>query len=570
MKLSNNSELVFRNRYAINEDETWQELSERVGRGAAQVEPDFKKWSEEFSHDIYNMLFLPGGRILRNIGRPRGSLFNCYCINVDDTIESIAYSSAKALILWSEGGGVGFNFNSLRPEDAPIIQKGGESTGPLSFMNYFNAGAETIRTGGARRAAALGLMLCNHPDIMKYIKAKEEDGLLSNFNISVGVTEKFLEAVESNSDWDLTFNQKRWNTIKSKDLWDMLLNNMIHNGEPGLINWDNLRSNNSWYFAPICGTNPCGEAVLSNMEVCDLGSLVLPNFITGSKNTNWQLMEKTVNNAVRLLDNIIQINRYVIDEVRTNAFNSRRIGVGVMGLAEYLFAKKIKYGSEEAIQETERLMRNIRNYVYSASIKLAEEKEPFPKFDSILYSKSHFVRNLPAKIRTDIKKFGIRNVTGMALAPTGTISLIPEVTSSIEPLFCKSYLRHDQISDRAYIHPIYKNILENNEEMPDWYVDTVDLKPEDHFEMQSACQKYTDGAVSKTINCPRGFGVDQLNNLLLEYIRDLKGVTLYVDGSRGEQILNPLTEEETKKYLEEGNVVEDQEERRCSNGACEI
>jgi len=570
MKLGEKAEVVFKNRYAINEEEGWQGLSERVGRGAAGVEQDFKKWSEVFAHDIYNMLFLPGGRILRNIGRPRGSLFNCYCINVDDTIESIAYSCAKSLILWSEGGGVGFNFNSLRPESAPIVQKGGESTGPLSFMNYFNAGAETIRTGGARRAAALGLMLCNHPDIIKYIKAKEKEGTFNNFNLSVGVTEKFLEAVEVDAEWELKFNQKTWDNIKARDLWELILNGMINNGEPGLINWDNLRSNNSWYFSPIVGTNPCGEAVLSDMEVCDLGSLVLPNFITGSKNTNWQLMEKTVYNAVRLLDNIIQINRYVIDEVRANAFNSRRIGIGVMGLAEYLFAKKIKYGSEEAVQETERLMRNIRNYVYSASIKLAEEKEPFPKFDSILYSKSHFVKNLPAKIRTDIKKYGIRNVTGMALAPTGTISLIPEVTSSIEPLFCKSYLRHDQIGDRAYVHPIYKDILEKNEETPDWYVDTNDLKPEDHFEMQSICQKYTDGAVSKTINCPKGFKAEQLNDLLLEYIRDLKGVTLYVDGSRGEQILNPLTEEETIKYLKEGNIIQEQEERQCSNGKCEI
>lgn len=893
MKLSDNANLIFKSRYAINEDETWQELSERVAQGGAQVEPDFRYWRDVFAHDIYNMLFLPGGRILRNVGRPRGSLFNCYCINVDDTIESIAYSCAKALILWSEGGGVGFNFNSLRPENAPIIQKGGESTGPLSFMSFFNGGAQTIKTGGSRRAAALGLMLCNHPNIIEFIKAKEIDGKFNNFNLSVGVTEKFLECVELNSDWDLSFNQKTWKTVKSRDLWDLIIKGMVDNAEPGLINWDNLRSNNSWYFSPIVGVNPCqpkwatvltkngistigninigdeiwsqdgwvkvinkinsgvknvyryrtnasvfygtknhkvvnkgkkieidnsdaidvlignyeykndfnykivmdgvvlgdgsvhkasnnlvhlyigeddkdyfkseikhlilnhrpglkdaayeietsityeelpmtynrciphrfkfgnnkvvrsflrglytangsvlekynritlkssskkiiedvqimlssigissyytknksknvifengeykckesydlniskdtikfqkligfiqeykneklniinrrkfsnyrkitfginekkyisteevfditvngkshtywsggcnvsncGEAVLSNMEVCDLGSLILPNFITGTKNTNWQLMEKTVHNAVRFLDNIIQVNRYVIDEIRTNAFNSRRIGIGVMGLAEYLFAKKIRYGSEEAVQETERLMRNIRNFIYDASIKIAEEKEPFPKFDSVLYSKSHFVRTLPAKLRKSIKKYGVRNVTGMALAPTGTISMLPEVTSCIEPLPFKSYLRHDEIGDRAYIHPIYKKIIENNEEEPSWYVDTSDLKPQDHFEMQAACQRYTDGAVSKTINCPKGFKAEQLNELLLEYIRDLKGTTLYVDGSREGQILNPLTRKEAEKYIKEDKITQDQEEMKCSSGSCDI
>ena len=345
---------------------------------------------------------------------------------------------------------------------------------------------------------------------------------------------------------------------------------MVNVAEPGLINWDNLRSNNSYYFDPIISTNPCGEVPLGGHGVCCLGSLVLPNFITGTRNTNWQLMEKTVHSSVRFLDNIIQINRYVIDDIKQKAFDGRRIGLGIMGLAEYLFTKEVKYGSPEANRVISRLMENIRNYAYDASIKLAEEKEPFPKFDTKEYSKAHFIKSLPVPLRRAIKKHGIRNVTIMAVAPTGTISLLPEVTSSIEPLPFKAYMRHDEVSDRAYIHPIYQKIIINNEKTPDWYVDSTDLSPQDHFETQVNVQKYLDGAVSKTINCPKGFKVEQLSELLLEYIRDLKGVTLYVDGSREGQILNPITKKEAKKYLNEGKIIEEQIEQECATGTCEV
>lgn len=570
MVLSENSNLIFKKRYAIDEKEEWQGLSERVGRGGASVEPDFNHWTEIFSSDIYNMLFLPGGRILRNVGRPRGSLFNCYVEPLDDSMKQIGQFQMNCGILWSEGGGVGCNASFLRPEDAPIIQKGGESSGPISFLKWANAGANCIKTGGARRAAALAMMNVSHPDIIKFINTKLKDGELNCFNISVGVMEDFLEAVEADDDWELKWKTKVWSTVKARDIWNLVLSNMVKCAEPGLINWDNLRSNNSYYFDPIISTNPCGEVPLGAHGVCCLGSLVLPNFITGTRNTNWQLMEKTVHNSVRFLDNIIQINRYVLDDVKQKAFDGRRIGLGVMGLAEYLFAKGVRYGSMDAVRVTTTLMENIRNYTYEASVKLAEEKEPFPKFDMKEYSKAHFIKSLPVALRMSIKKHGIRNVTSMAVAPTGTISLLPEVTSSIEPLPFKAYLRHDEISDRAYIHPMYREIIENNKKTPNWYVDTTDLTPQDHFEMQVIVQKYLDGAVSKTINCPKGFKTEQLSDLLLEYIRDLKGVTLYVDGSREGQILNAMSREDVKKYIKQGKVVQNQEERNCSTGSCEL
>lgn len=570
MVLSENSKLILKKRYAIHEDETWQELADRVGKGGALIEKDFTEWGEAFSEDIYEMRFLPGGRILRNVGRPRGTLFNCYVEPLEDSMRQIGQFQMNCGILWSEGGGVGCNASYLRPENAPIIQKGGESSGPISFLKWANAGADTIKVGGSRRAAALALMNVSHPDIVKFINAKLVEGELDCFNISVGVTEDFLQAVEADGNWDLEWKNKTWKTVKARDIWDLILTNMVDCAEPGLINWDNLRSNNSYYFDPIISTNPCGEVPLGAHGVCCLGSLVLPNFITGTRNTNWQLMEKTVHNSIRFLDNIIQINKYVIEDVKQKAFDGRRIGLGVMGLAEYLFAKGVRYGSKESTRVITRLMENIRNYAYEASCNLAKEKEPFPKFDVKEYSKAHFFKTLPASLRMDIKKYGIRNVSVLAVAPTGTISLLPEVSSSIEPLFCKSYLRHDEISDRAYVHPKYKEILESGEPAPDWYVDSYDLKPEDHFETQVAVQKYLDGAVSKTINCPKGFEKEQLSDLLLEYIRDLKGVTLYVDGSREGQILNPLNEEETRKHLEAEFFHTDQSEQECSTGKCDI
>lgn len=572
MVLGKKAEKVFKGRYAFSDSENWEGLSNRVGYGLASVESNPNQWGEKFSETIHNMLFLPAGRILRNTGRPRGTLLNCFSLGIEDSIRSIAYQCAKAMILWSEGGGVGFNFSNLRPDGAPIIQKGGESSGPISFLTHFDGGAQTIKTGGDRRAAALGLMIVSHPDIVNFIQAKRVDGLLSNFNLSVGITDEFLDAVEQNKDWELKFNHKLYETVKARDIWDMMMEYMIEHGDPGLINWDNLRSNNSYYFAKIESTNPCGEAPLANGESCDLGSLVLPNFITGTKNTNWELMRETIFTSVRMLDNVLNVNRYALDENKDQSMAGRRIGIGIMGLAEYLFAKKVRYGSEAALNSVEYLMRKIRNFSYEASIKLAEEKGSFPKFDPVMYMKAHFIGTLPAAMRSDIRKYGMRNVTTMAIAPTGTISLIPEVTSSGEPLPFKAYMRNDRLGSRPYIHPLYKEMVLNDESSPDWFVDSTELTPTDHLETQSIIQKYTDGAISKTINVPNETTPAELSHLLLEYMRDLKGVTVYRDGSKDGQILVPITREEAKQAIEEENIdtSPDIETTQCTSGSCEL
>jgi len=572
MTLSENATNLFVKRYAFDENEDWQKLSIRVGRGCAQFENGkFIEYGEKFSEVIFNGDFIPAGRILRNMGRPRGSLFNCFVLPCGDSREEIGQWFKDSLILWGEGGGVGCNLSFLRPKGAPIKGVGGSSSGPVSFLEASNAVAKTVESGGSRRAAALATMLVTHPDILEFIDAKMIHGTLSHYNISVAVTEDFIETVERDGDWEYKFAQQSYGKIKAREIWDKIMVNMVKHAEPGLINWDNLRSNNSYYFQEIIATNPCGEVPLSGYGVCCLGSLNLPNFIT-NVNTNWKKLEQTIHLAIRFLDNVIDINKYVLHEIDLNAHNGRRIGLGVMGLADYLFIKKIRYGSPKAIEEIEKLFKFIRDVAYEASISLAVEKGAFPKFDPVQYGKAHFIRSLPASFRMAIKDKGIRNVTLLAMAPTGTISLLPEVCGGIEPLYAKAYRRNDKLGERLYVHPLYKNLLTSKEPVPEWFVDSFDLKPEDHFETQVIVQKYTDSSVSKTINMPRGTTQEDLSKLTLEYIKDLKGVTVYVDGCRDGQVLEPVKEKEVRKFIEKNQTDSntDEDSVRCSSGTCDI
>ena len=475
--------------------------------------------------------------------------------------------------MWSEGGGVGANFSPLRPAGDAILGKGGYSSGLVSFMEASDAVAKTIESGGGRRAATIGHVDISHPEVVNFIDAKLLHGRLPRFNISVAVNHDFLECVEADREWQFKFKQKIYGKVKARELWSKIVSNMVKCAEPGLLNWSNFSKNNSYYFSPVLGTNPCGETTLSAYEACDLGSIVLPNFITGNVNTNWKKLETVIKTAVRFLDNVIDVNKYALKEIDINVHKSRRIGLGVIGLAEYLFAKKIRYGSAKAVAEVETLMKRIRDACYIASMELAIEKGAFPYFEPVQYGKASFIRKLPAEIRMDIKKYGIRNCTLMALAPTGTISLLTDYSSAIEPLFAKALLRKDRVGERMYIHPKYKEILISGEETPDWFVDSFDLEPKDHFEMQVACQKYCDASVSKTINLPAETTEQDLSSLLLEYIYDLKGVTVYRDGSREGQVLNKVSEEEVKEYLKKQKETEQslrEGDIKCSSGVCEL
>jgi ribonucleoside-diphosphate reductase alpha chain len=583
-QLSENALQVARARYFMGNHEEWKNGAEwkgedweacakRVATTIAEPETSNKqKVTEMFEEMINNMDFLPGGRILRNCGRAKGSLFNCYHLPIGDNIEEIGTLIKDSLILWSEGGGVGCNFSPLRPKGDPILGKGGHSSGLVSFIEATDAVAKTIESGGGRRAAIIGHVDVSHPEIMDFIDAKLVHNRLPRINISVVVNNEFLECVEADRDWEFKFKQKSYGKIKAREIWSKIVSNMVRCAEPGLINWSNFAKNNSYYFSPVMGTNPCGETTLGPYEACDLGSLVIPNFITGNVNTNWKKLDSTIKTAVRFLDNVIDVNKYTLKEIDINVHKSRRVGIGILGLADYLFAKKVAYGSDKALIEVERLMRFIRDSVYQASVELAVEKGAFPQFEPVAYGKASFIRKLPAELRMDIKKHGIRNCTLMALAPTGTISLLTDYMSAIEPLFAKAYLRKDRVSERIYLHPKYREILQSGEATPDWLVDSFDLTPKDHFETQAICQKYCDASVSKTINLPRETTEEDLSSLLLEYVYDLKGVTVYRDGSRGEQPLNKISEEKVREYLASENTTSSfaEEDVKCASGACEL
>jgi len=574
-ELSKEALTVAQSRYFM-ENETWEDCALRCATTISAADAN-SKFKDQFFEMIYGREFLPGGRILRNSGRSRGSLFNCFHLPIGDSIEEIGQYLKDSLTLWSEGGGVGCNFSSLRPKGDTIMGKGGESSGLVSFIEAANHVSKTIESGGARRAAAIAHVDISHPEVIDFINAKLVDGRLSHVNISVAINEDFLNRVETDGTWAFKFKQQTYNSMPAREIWDTIVTNMINNAEPGLLNWDKFTKNNSYYFAPVLGTNPCGETTLEPYGVCNLGSLVLPNFIT-NVNTNWKRLEQVIELGVRFLDNVTDVNKYVLTKNDIAAHASRRIGIGVMGVADYLFAKKLRYGSEKAVIEIERLMRFIRDKVYESSIRLAVEKGSFPKFDPIPYGKASFVRKLPAAIRMDIKKHGVRNCTMMAMAPTGTISLLADTTSGVEPLFSRAYLRSDRVGERIYVHPTYKELLDKVDDpkdvkIPDWFVDTSDLKPEDHFEIQVAIQKYVDGSVSKTINVPEETTKEDLSRLLLEYIYDLKGCTVYRDGSREGQILNKLNNAEVKKIMEEDREISNSlapDDVKCASGTCEL
>jgi ribonucleoside-diphosphate reductase alpha chain len=561
LTLSDKANEIVTKRYYMDDESQWGQLAGRVGFGVGG-----KEYGETFTEVINNMLFIPGGRILRNVGRNRGSLFNCYCLPIGDSREEIGELFKNALILWGEGGGIGINFSTLRPQGAQIMGVGGSSSGLVSFMQAVDGIAATVESGGQRRAASLGLCDVSHPEIERFIDAKRKEGSISYFNISVGITEGFIESVRNNVPWTLHFNQIPSATVDSQDLWRRIIEGMHRNGEPGLINMTNLRRNNSWYFAPIVGTNPCGEACLEEYGVCDLGSLVLNKFVSNHR-FQWSKLESTARLAVRFLDNCIDLNKYTLTPVKQNAMRGRRVGVGVMGVSDMFFAMKMRYGSQQSIDFMERVTKFIRNTCYDESIKLATEKGAFPAFSSSEYCKSHFVKSLPPSVRQSIRKNGIRNVTTMAMAPTGTISLLAEVTSGIEPLMYKAYKRVDRISERTYVHDLYETAKDE-----DWYVDSTDLTPEDHINMQIAVQKYTDGAVSKTILVPNSYDVSDLSDVLLESMDDLKGVTVYREGSREGQIITPLSGRSVDKALSRQDLdrAKAEEDVSCAMGTCEM
>jgi ribonucleoside-diphosphate reductase alpha chain len=544
-------ETIFRSRYANSNEETWEEAAQRVANAVSSIEaPNIQKvYISRFKKMIEDFTFIPGGRIIRNAGKVQGNLLNCFVLGVEDNIYSIAYDLyAEAMVVSKYGGGIGFNLSALRPRGEELRSQGMGSmaSGAVSFLIGLDFILNLIKGGGGRRGAGLSLLGVWHPEIMAYISVKLDDGVLSNFNLSVGITDEFIKAVKKDKPWQLVFNNKVYSTVPARDLWNFLVEHSWKSAEPGLLNIDKIqRENNLYYHETIAATNPCGEVPLPVHGACCLGSVNLSNCYDDRNNTvDWKKLKETVGLAVRFLDNVLEVNFYPVESIGLNVKSTRRIGIGTMGLHHLMLKCGIReYGSPEALEFIDELYRKLRDYGYLASIELARERGPFEKFIADKYLAGEFVKRLPRRIRKNIKEFGIRNATVISIAPTGTTSLVAGTSQGIEPIFSPIYKRkyysQGGVEEVVEWDSLFREFVVAGKDVSH-FIGAYDVSPEHHLEVQSTIQQYVDNAISKTINISRDYDKNELGVLLLDYIEDLKGTTVYREGCKGEEVLTPM------------------------------
>jgi ribonucleoside-diphosphate reductase alpha chain len=541
-------------RYAGSEDcvadGSVKETMLRVARACAEPEKDSEKWRKNFENILCGMEFIPGGRIIANVGTSREAvtMFNCYVMNkIDDSIEGIFDAVKESAMTQKQGGGVGFDFSTIRPEGAHIKGCEAEASGPISFMQVLDSTCRTIMSAGQRRGAQMGVMRCDHPDIEKFITAKRKNAQLQMFNLSVGITEDFMQAVEDDTDWNLKFDGEVMNTVKARELWDLIMRSTYDYAEPGFILIDKINEmNNLGYCEEIGATNPCGEQPLPPYGACLLGSVNLTRFIkepfTDKAAFDFDRLAEVAGTAVRMLDNVIELSNYPLEKQRQEAKSKRRMGIGITGLGDALIFLGKKYGSAESVKIAGKIMQTITHSAYRSSIELAKEKGTFEKFDAEKYCSGKFIKTLPKDIRDDIKKYGIRNSHLTSIAPTGTISLLAgNVSSGLEPVFAFKYTRkirntheHDvtevQIADYAYSKYCEHLKVDAVEEkdLPEYFVSAGSIKPIEHLEIQSILQKYVDSSISKTINIPADYPFEDFQDIYMQaYKKGLKGCTTF-------------------------------------------
>ncbi|MBN9499050.1 MAG: adenosylcobalamin-dependent ribonucleoside-diphosphate reductase [Alphaproteobacteria bacterium] len=523
-------------------EDTWT----RVANALAEAEaPEARAhWAAEFRTALEDFKFLPAGRIVAGAGTARHvTLFNCFVMGtVPDDMSGIFGHLREAALTMQQGGGIGYDFSTLRPKGAPVKGVGADASGPLSFMDVWDAMCRTIMSAGHRRGAMMATLRCDHPDIEAFIEAKREPGRLRMFNLSVLVTDAFMAAVKEDAPWELTFNGTHFKTLRARELWDKIMRATYAYAEPGVIFIDRInRANNLWYAESIAATNPCGEQPLPPYGACLLGSVNLAALVKNPFEANAALDEielaRVVKLAVRMMDNVTDVSRFPLDAQTAEAKAKRRIGLGVTGLADALILCGLRYGSEAAVLQTERWMGAIRRLAYGASIDLAREKGAFPLFDREKYLQGEQVKILEPEIRDGIAKYGIRNALLTSIAPTGTISLMADnVSSGLEPVFSFSYMRtvllpdgtrrQEEVSDHAY--RLYKRMFGENAQLPDYFVDAQRLTPAEHVVMQAAVQKYIDASISKTINCPEDISFEAFKDVYTQaYALGCKGCTTY-------------------------------------------
>lgn len=577
---------IFKKRYAFTPEETWEEACSRLSRqmSIAEAPEKQKTYEQKFYEILSKNLFVPGGRIWYNSGRPNPQLLNCFVLDPNKDSREGWGNSAKNMIVTSmTGGGCGDDFSDVRPKGALINQQKGEAAGPVELMKLEDGCAKPVKAGGQRRVALMFSLDSDHPDIEEFLDAKLENGQLTHANVSVRSkkTKEFIKAIEKDLEWELSWKGKYKKAIKARDLWNKIVTNAYNSAEPGFLNWELvLNESNIYYIEDLVTTNPCGEIALSAFDCCCLGHIVLPRFVEHNE-IKYSLLGDTIRNAVRFLDNVLTVNSYPIPEMKEKSHKLRRIGLGTTGLADTLALLGYKYGSEEGNKFIDKLYRFISKVAYESSIILAIEKGPFPLCKPNLHIESGFIKRMPSKIKSLILDHGIRNCAILTQAPTGTVSILSgNCSSGIEPMFAPAYERRywdgDNRKTELVFHPLFAEFLKENKSV-EHFVGARDLSVRDHMEVQKIIQKHVDNAVSKTINIPENYPIEDMSNLWLEYLPNLKGTTFYRENTRGyvddkgvvhEPPLKALSLDEAKQNFTKEAI--ESTEIDCSSGICEV
>ncbi len=524
-------------------DQTVEDSWRRIARDLARVEEDPAHWEEKFYEALEDFKYLPAGRITAGAGTARQvTLFNCFVMGtIPDSMGGIFDMLKEAALTMQQGGGIGYDFSTIRPRGADVKGVAADASGPLSFMDVWDAMCRTIMSAGSRRGAMMATMRCDHPDIEQFITAKSDPARLRMFNMSVLVTDPFMEAVKADGPWDLVFDGKVYHTVQARDLWNKIMQATYDYAEPGVIFIDRInQANNLNYVETISATNPCGEQPLPPYGACLLGSINLARLVAepfeDAAHLDEEALQELVATAVRMMDNVVDASKFPLAEQEAEAQDKRRIGLGVTGLADALLMLGLRYGSDEAARQTERWLHAIARAAYLASVDLAREKGAFPLFDAEKYLASGTMQLMDDDVRDAIREHGIRNALLTSIAPTGTISLYAgNVSSGIEPVFAYAYTRKVLQKDGSrteeevvdYAVQMWRDKF-GDAELPKYFVNAQTLSPSHHVKMQAAAQKWIDSSISKTINCPEDISFDAFKDVYIQaWDQGCKGCTTY-------------------------------------------